>query len=214
MSSTTANPPAASLRRVPSQTRSRAKVEAVLDAANEVLARDGAGALTTKRVAEVAGVSVGTVYQYFADKEALAEALALRYFGELHELMSELADRVEDEPFDDPAGAVLDEYAAAYRERPGFTALWWSGLRTERLRDATRPGRQVVASHLVRLLAAQGAVDDPDRLASTARMSVLIADGILREAFRLTPTRDRELLEEGTRVLRAYLAAELGVERD
>lgn len=50
-------------------------MQAIFDATIQVLIRDGAGRLTTTRVAERAGVSVGTIYQYFADKRALLAAV-------------------------------------------------------------------------------------------------------------------------------------------
>ena len=58
-------------RNEPKQERSRRLVEAILEAAIRVLARDGAAAFTTIRVAERAGVSVGSLYQYFPDKQAI-----------------------------------------------------------------------------------------------------------------------------------------------
>lgn len=63
-------------RRRPRQARSRATYDSILQAAIEVLARDGAARLTTNRVAERAGVSIGTLYQYFPDKAAILLAAA------------------------------------------------------------------------------------------------------------------------------------------
>src|SRR5690242_12832490 len=60
-----------SLRKDPKQARSNLLVEAVLDAAVQVLAREGAQRFTTARVAERAGVSVGSLYQYFPNKAAI-----------------------------------------------------------------------------------------------------------------------------------------------
>src|SRR3954447_18658239 len=79
------------LRRVPRQARSRARLQRMLDAADQLLAREGAEALTTTRVAEAAGVSVGSLYQYLPDKEAIVEALAGRYLTEFDGLMDDLA---------------------------------------------------------------------------------------------------------------------------
>jgi AcrR family transcriptional regulator len=67
-------------RKQPVQDRSRATTEAVLAATLQVLLRDGYAHLTTTRVAERAGVSVGTLYQYFPDKRSLVMALTVRYF--------------------------------------------------------------------------------------------------------------------------------------
>jgi AcrR family transcriptional regulator len=63
-------------RKTPVQVRSAATVEAILEGAVQVLETQGAGGFTTTAVAARAGVSVGTLYQYFADKNALAAALS------------------------------------------------------------------------------------------------------------------------------------------
>ena len=65
-------------RRRPKQVRALATRDAILEAATQILERHGEGAFTTNRVAERAGVSIGTLYQYFADKQAILAALARR----------------------------------------------------------------------------------------------------------------------------------------
>ena len=62
-------------RKTPSQARSAFTVQAILDAAARVLAKDSLAGFNTNRVAEVAGVSVGSLYQYFPNKDALTAAL-------------------------------------------------------------------------------------------------------------------------------------------
>jgi AcrR family transcriptional regulator len=69
-------------RRRPKQARSRATWEAIVEAAAQILERRGAEALTTNAVAERAGVSIGTLYQYFPDKQAILAAAARRELGE------------------------------------------------------------------------------------------------------------------------------------
>ena len=65
-------------RRRPQQERALEKVGLMLEAATRILDKHGLAGLTTNRVAEVAGVSIGTLYQYFDDKTALLDALAER----------------------------------------------------------------------------------------------------------------------------------------
>jgi AcrR family transcriptional regulator len=69
---------AARRRTRPLQARSQAMVERILDGATQVLKSTGYGSMTTNRVAEVAGVSIGSLYRYFADKEEIFEVLRLR----------------------------------------------------------------------------------------------------------------------------------------
>src|SRR5829696_10281387 len=84
---------AIALRRVPKQARSRALMQRVLDAAEELLASEGAEALTTTRIATAADVAVGSIYQYFPDKGAIVDALAGRYLDEFEGLMGELVEQ-------------------------------------------------------------------------------------------------------------------------
>ena len=65
-------------RKLPRQSRSKATVEAVLDACDDTVARRGYAGLTTHAIAARAGVSVGTLYQYFPNRDAVAGALVLR----------------------------------------------------------------------------------------------------------------------------------------
>ena len=110
---------------------------------------------------------------------------------------------------DDPVGELLDVLAAGFRARPGFLALWFGGLRTERLRDVTRPYRTEVAGSVERMLAAARPNAEPELRNAVARMIVLLCDGILREAFRLDRQGDAVVLVEGAHVIRAYIGDRL-----
>jgi len=202
--------PDGNLRHVPTQARSRERLARVLDAADEVLARDGAAAFTTTRIAQVAGVPVGSVYHYFPDKQAIVEALARRYWSDFEDLVAVAAESDERTPLSDPAGAVLDTLTAGFRARPGFLALWFGGLRTERIRDVTRSTREAIATSVARILAVHWPQADPARRATAARMVVVAGDGLLREAFRRAPEGDPELLAESRVMLDAYVRARLG----
>ena len=65
-------------RRQPRQDRARATHAAIFEAAAQILETEGEAGFNTNRVAERAGVSIGTLYQYFADKQAILVGLALR----------------------------------------------------------------------------------------------------------------------------------------
>ncbi len=201
------------LRNAPTQARSRERLRRVLDAADEVLAAGGAEAFTTTRVAETAGVPIGSVYRFFPDKEAIVEALAVRYWSDFEDLVAGAAEADELESLPDAGAFVIDTLAAGFRARPGFIALWYGGLRTEAVRDATRPTREAIAASIERILARHWPDRSSERRALAARMVVLAGDGLLREAFRLDHRGDRALLEESKLMLRSYLLARLGEPR-
>ena len=76
-----------SRRRRPKQRRAQQTVEAILDAVVRVLKREGFSAITTNRIAEVAGVSIGSVYQYFPDKQAIFVALHQRHIDQIDRMV-------------------------------------------------------------------------------------------------------------------------------
>jgi len=71
------------MRKAPRQARSRATIEVILESAARVLGERGWAATTTNAVAETAGVSIGSLYQYFPNKLALVEAVRRRHFDEV-----------------------------------------------------------------------------------------------------------------------------------
>ncbi|MFL5823751.1 MAG: TetR/AcrR family transcriptional regulator [Solirubrobacteraceae bacterium] len=201
--------PDLSLRNAPLQARSRARLGRVLDAAELILERDGAEAFTTTAVARGAGVSVGSVYRFFPDKQAIVEALAVRYWSDFADLVAGVAEADALEPVADPAAAVLSVLAAGFRSRPGFLALWYGGLRTERVRDRTRDARGSIAASIESIFAVHWPGAPAQARILTAEMVVLAGDGLLREAFRRDPDGDPVLLSEAQVMLASYIAHRL-----
>lgn len=70
-----------SARKRGTQSRARDTVDAILEASRRIVYRDGVGGLTTNRVAELAGVSIGSLYQYFPGRDAVLHALLQREFN-------------------------------------------------------------------------------------------------------------------------------------
>jgi AcrR family transcriptional regulator len=84
-------------RRVPSQKRAQETVDAVFEAAIRELQRGDPKAVNVNRVAEVAGVSIGSIYQYFSSKEALLTLLITRFMRRRFEAIMQMVDDIERE---------------------------------------------------------------------------------------------------------------------
>jgi AcrR family transcriptional regulator len=76
-------------RRTPRQARSESTIDAILDATFQLLEADGVDRLTTNRIAERAGVSIGTLYQYFAGKQDILAAIAQRRAAAVRDAIAE-----------------------------------------------------------------------------------------------------------------------------
>ncbi|ASR34647.1 hypothetical protein BAY61_06225 [Prauserella marina] len=111
-------------RKRPRQQRSRDTVDALLEAAAQVFEREGAEA-TTNRIAERAGFSIGTLYQYFPHKQAMLRALAERHIAEGHSRLAALSARLAEEKPDWPGTvrAFATEFAVLHTERPHLHAV-------------------------------------------------------------------------------------------
>src|SRR5437879_2196592 len=80
-------------RRVPQQDRSRATVNSILRAARILFGRGRD--VSMRKIADKAGVPIGSVYQYFPDKNALLSALSLRYYERMNARLEEALMRIE-----------------------------------------------------------------------------------------------------------------------
>jgi AcrR family transcriptional regulator len=77
-------------RRNPKQDRAQATVDAILEATFQLLEADGLAKLTTSRIAERAGVSIGTLYQYFEDREGILAAMGQRQSDAMRETITSI----------------------------------------------------------------------------------------------------------------------------
>src|SRR6185369_11226747 len=130
-------------RKDPQQARSTELVAAILQAAIQVLAKEGAHRFTTARVAAKAGVSVGSVYQYFPNKAAILFKLQSNEWQQTTQMLRNILEDVRNPPLDrlravvhafvrsecDEAGmrVALDDAAPLYRDAPEAQAAKASG---------------------------------------------------------------------------------------
>ncbi len=86
-------------------------MDAILDAAGNLLADGDLDAVTIRAVADTAGVPTGTIYQFFEDKQTVLQALAVRYVAATQERLTQVLD-VSDGDWRDDVARVVDGYAA------------------------------------------------------------------------------------------------------
>lgn len=116
------------LRRVPKQGRGQRRVEHILKSAEALFAEVGFDNATTNAVAARAGVSIGSLYQFFESKDAILEAVASRYLDQSRKTLSKLfASITADTKIDDFIGELLDSMIRLQEVRPYYLqCLAWS----------------------------------------------------------------------------------------
>ena len=107
-------------RKRPRQSRSRATVNAILDATVRILVTDGYEAMNTNRVAELAGVSIGSLYQYFPNKTALIIAVRLRHSEQMREQLHQCAAKALDLPLREAVAELIHAVVQAHRVDPAL----------------------------------------------------------------------------------------------
>ena len=110
-------------RRKPTQERAKATVDAMLEAAVKLLKRGGASSITTNRIAEIAGVSIGSVYQYFPNKNALFVALHERHIGLVAEVMRRRMTECTDSSLEDLVESLVEGMVEIHTVDPELSEL-------------------------------------------------------------------------------------------
>ncbi|MDR1118607.1 MAG: TetR/AcrR family transcriptional regulator [Bifidobacteriaceae bacterium] len=195
------------LRRVPAQARSRDKVARALAAADQIVRTEGPEAVSLPHVAQRAGVSVGALYQYLPDREAIVGALVWRYHERLESLLDQAiaAARLEPPP-EDPVGHMIDSVVRVYGDEESARAL--RGTQgTPALRELSRAHKRRMAAKLAALLAALGMAVPGQDADLAAQVAFIAADAVLHEAFAAPPARRPAVIAELRRLVSSYLSA-------
>jgi AcrR family transcriptional regulator len=112
-------------RKTPVQARSTATVEAISEATIQVLLSQGADRLTTTRVADRAGVSVGTLYQYYPNKQSLLFAVLEDHLDRVSVAMENACERARHKPLAEMVKEVVEAFVDAKMERTDITAAFY-----------------------------------------------------------------------------------------
>jgi len=196
-------------RPVRRQARGQRRIAEILDAALALFAEVGYEAASTNRIAARAGISPGSLYQFFANKEAIAEALAARLserMAQAHAAAFDGAD-VADLPLDDLLDRILDPIIAFNLANPGAKALLTGPDAPAHLAAATRPLQEALLGRVAAVIGARVPAlsrAERDRAALVAVQVVRAMTGAITAADE--PERSA-LVAELKRVLAAYLTA-------
>lgn len=110
--------PATAARKIAIQDRSKATVDTLLAATARVLVREGYDRASTNKIADAAGVSIGSLYQYFPSKEALVAAVIERHTGEMMDVVRAALVRVAALPIPKAARELVKVMIDAHRIEP------------------------------------------------------------------------------------------------
>jgi AcrR family transcriptional regulator len=173
--------------RVPTRETSQQTRSALLDATEEILRADGIPAVTTTRVAKQAGVSVGTVYEYFPSKEHLVFALEERSWSQVTErIMAAAPDLVRDKPPRAAAHALIAFCVTLLRERIELHGFTRDTPETQAVR---RGNVERTAKYLIAFFGALGLVPVAEDQLFTFELAVVLVVNATRLGTMYWPER-------------------------
>ena len=205
-------PPQISSRKQPRQSRSNDLVAAILEAAAQVLKHEGAPRFTTARVAERAGVSVGSLYQYFANKQELLEGLLERMALDMTRLIDARMTQLLAADVRTAVKMLLGEMLAFIRGGDGRyleVVRHWQQLQTLRVVDRLEQHLSEVCRRYLLRHVREYPIENP------IPVLFVIINGTLMTLVRYLaldnpPLSEEDLIDSLTEMLAAYLASAAG----
>ena len=174
-------------RKSPLQERSRRTVERILDAAARIFHEQGYAGATTNDIAAEAGVSVGSLYQYFPNKDALLVALTKRHIEAATAGLAELLNGMDADPgLDAIIGSVVDFLVEQHELDELHLLVMHRAPRTHEINVELERARSHLVDVTSRILANR--IDDPGRRSLIARMVVATIDASVHDVILRQPT--------------------------
>ncbi|MDY0870670.1 TetR/AcrR family transcriptional regulator [Dongia rigui] len=197
----------AAMRKEPSQSRSKATVEAIIEAATRILSVEGWAGFNTNKVAEAAGVSIGSLYQYFPSKLSLVEAIRRRHIEDCLGVMKRAGK--SGRPLAQFVADLVRDLIAVHSLHPGLHRVLLDDAPSA---DAFRDPHDAFE---VDYLASYTAVVRHYRQGKTGSSDEAVAmtlsdaiDGVIHNAARRGTLQNPEVGAELVRLVTSYLAAE------
>ena len=199
-------------RKTASQGRSRATVDALVEATARILVREGFDQASTNRIAEKAGVSIGSLYQYFPGKEALVAAVIDRHNLEVMRLVRAALADVAAQPVESAVRRLVAVAIQAHQVDPRLHRVLAEQIpRTGRLKDVETFNREAHALFLAYLQHHRDeiAVRDLEVAAflCASAIEAIAHNAVLHRGEVLSKDAVDVLVDEATRMVMGYLRA-------
>ncbi len=184
------------MRRAPMQKRSRERVEHILACASRLIAERGSDTMRMSEVAELSGISIGSLYQYFPDKAAIIRTLAERYNAVSRTCIADgLAHVKTVEDLRQAFSVLIDEYYEIFLAEPVIRDIWSAMQADKTLREVelaeSRQNAALLAAALKRALPDE----DLEKLQVSALLVMYFGECAMRLAISTGETEGRALVE-------------------
>lgn len=189
------------------QARGLKRMAEILDAAELVIAEVGYPEMTTNQVAARAGLSPGSLYQFFRNKQEILDALVSRYTVERQEFWDAALTAVTPGvPLETLVGQVVDESVAFKGRSPAYWSLLYGSATGDKLATAAQVLHDAIARQVAALLRRRSPGLAEERALLMGTMAVAMVKAVMPLVSTAAPEHARELVDELKVALTRYLA--------
>lgn len=197
---------AAPLRRAPQQERGQRRLDKILEAAGKVIAKVGYEAATTNAIARQARTSIGSLYQFFPNKEAILQALADRYLSEMRAMHDTMLDETAAQlPMPDLYDRIIGTLAHFHATHPAFETLFFGSTNSPQLAAAANQLTQECVGRVEALMAVREPQLDAGRRRLCATINVHVMKALMHVAQESKAGFRADLLAEIKTLLLAHM---------
>lgn len=201
------------LRRVPRQDRGQRRVERILNVAAQLFAEVGYEAASTNAIAARANTSIGSLYQFFPNKEAILHALAARYLDQLRALYDQvLTAESAHLPLPVLLDRIIDPLAEFKGAHPGFEPIFFRTYASASLAAAAEELHQEVIRRVEAIFAARTPALAAGQCSLYVTISVAVVEALLPLSEAANGLSRAQVITETKRLLLAYLGPVIGFE--
>jgi AcrR family transcriptional regulator len=192
-------------RREPVQKRSRERVEAILRAAEELLADGGVEALSTRSLASYSGIPVATIYRYFQDRDAIISAYLHRELASIDRAVEEALMAIERVTFRSMTAAVAMAHLHHHQAHPEGIPVWFGTRLNAAVHDSVRQLDAHMASSLHAATRGAGFIEEGPHFG--AGLIVRLWDRTFEHIFRIErSTAEQEaIVQEVIDMISSYM---------
>lgn len=194
------------------QERSLRRRDTILVAAQELLVTENPEDLAMREVARRAGISIGSLYQYFPSKPAILRALVMRNLEKVGDLLRTevealLADHAGRPTIPQAVDRIIDAYVNHYRSHPEAIAVWAGAQADLELRRLDVIDTQATADFMVAPMMILLSTSDRDRILSAALLITELAGHAIRLALAVEPPMTERIVAQFKTMVVAVLEA-------
>jgi len=195
------------IRRTPKQVRGHQRVDEILDATERLIRTTSWDKLSTNHIAKDAGIPIGSLYQFFSNKHAIAQALVDRYVANIEQAFTNLPENIATMEPAELVNAIFDNLLVVTKKQSGLHAMLMTTDEESEIGKICAPIRNMMRNNIERMLAARAPWLSAEERKVHALMSHVTSRAIFAQSISLNAQGDKSMAQKLSRQARVMQIA-------